>query len=307
MERHLGIGIESSYGVAVAPTLWLEVRRESVRRIKNTEQIPSIRSVSTRRVVLLNEYYGGDVEFTFDFQTFGMLAYWFFGVAPDTTGSGPHSHTFPPSTGLASDSRIGVSATIECLRASALNWRYAGAKLVGLSLQGSPQGVCVGTLSVIGKSETMPSAATASYLDFDIAAPKDIDVKFDASSVGPRSFKLNMNWPVDLPFLLGDTAFGVEPDDDGELAVSGDVVSLCDDSTEYDLFAANSEVDVQIELDDGTHSLTANMNKTRLLDGTPPAEGRKRLVQTHPFLSYYDSDATENLQVVVVNDDVAIP
>lgn len=302
--RHLGLGFETTYGTAVAPTVFFEVRRESLIDTPNFEEVPSIRTVSTRQMVELNSAIKNDVEMTFDFQTVGYLLKLFFGIAPTTTGAGPFTHTFPPSGGLAADSRIGISGTFEAERVASLNaaWRYAGCKLPGLAIAGSTDGAAVLTASILGKSETTPAPASPTYLDFDLAKPSQLDVLVDAASAGAKSFNLNLAWPLDEPYGLGATTFLKEPDDDGPLSVMGDFVVFFDSITDYTSFATRADVDVQITLDDGTHSLTINLNKCRLTAVGLPTEGRKRLMATFSFLSFFDTVPTENIQCVLVND-----
>jgi hypothetical protein len=45
------------------------------------------------------------------------------------------------------------------------------------------------------------------------------------------------------------------------------------------------------------------MNKVRFIQATPHMQGRERLQATYEFESYYDTDATENVQIVLLNND----
>jgi hypothetical protein len=71
----------------------------------------------------------------------------------------------------------------------------------------------------------------------------------------------------------------------------------------YNSFDGSSVVDVAIKASRTSESLTYNLNKCRILQATPHAAGRERLIATVEFESYHDTTATESMQVVLVNND----
>ena len=309
MSRHVGVGVESTYGTPVAPTEFTEAVSETLQQVREFENITTIRSNSTRVVNELSNRIEGDIVLTGNFQDIGYLLYSFIGDV-DTAGAGPYNHTFPGSTGTAG--RTGVSSTVEVRRDSdTRTWRYAGCKTTGFqiaaSLGQSPQL----TFSFVGKSEATGTAATASYPDFDPMLVTDMSISFDGGSttVDATDISLNCAWPVDNPYAIGSAAFAKEPIDNDVLAVSGSATVLFEDGemTEYGYFDGSTDVDVQIIISDGTHSLTVNMNKTRITAAPVNLSGRERLVGTFEWQSFFDTTATENIQIVLTNDDATIP
>lgn len=307
-DRHLGIGFEGSYGGGATPTVFFEFASENLQDEPTFEEIKVVRGFSTREVAENVAMVRGQVEVFFDFETMGYLLYWFFGIAPDTTGAGPYVHTFPPSTGLAADGRIGVSACIEVNRKYE-SWRYQGAKLVGLGLQATTDGIMRATLDIVAKDEdVVTAAASPSYLAFNNAKVKDLHVMVNAAEQKARSFSWNANWPVDTPNGLGSERFLLEPDDEDVLACAGSFENYFVDTTVYGLFANRTLCDLQFDANAGAAKrLILNMNQSKLTKATPPMEGRSRIMQPVEWISIFDTAATENVQAVLTNSVAAIP
>ncbi len=307
-QRHLGIGFESTWNTAVAPTVFDGgVLREAIRDEVNREEIRTIRNVSVDDWVLLNRVIRGDFESYMNYQTIAYYLYLFYGVAPTTTLTGPYQHVFPPSGGLPATFREGVSATFEARRgASNLNWRYSGSKVTGLSMTGGVDGVNKQTCSILAANEARVAQAAASYADLDLMKPQDTTINFDGSAVDFRRWAFNATFEVDEPLKGGSTRLAIEPQD-LNLAVAGNVECYFADTTEYDLFANDSTVDLQIVCTDGTHSMTLNVNQVKLTQATPPVEGRDRLIATYEYAAKYDADSTESFQAIIVDDNATIP
>jgi len=308
-QSHFGVGQEVTYGTAVAPTKYFNVKgAESVHEEPTWEEFGSVRAWSIRRIEEATSAIRGDVPIEGNYQDIGVILKHLIGDVDDT-GSGPYTHTFPGSTGIPATGRIGLGLTLEMLRADGtLNWRYAGCKVIGLSLAASPGSSPVWTVSFFGKTEdNTASPATPSYPDDDLMLYKDLSVEFDSSAMDVESVSLNVQFPTDEPFGAGSVNFIKEPKENGFLSVTGECVMWFDDMTEYNIFKNRSDVDVAIIMDDGTHSLTINQNKCKLTTPpTPPLEGRNRLKATFGWTSIYDTDATENIQCVLVNDQATV-
>lgn len=306
--RHFGLKEESVYGTAVVPDVFFEALDVNMDDKFNSEEIKSIRSFSTRQIIELNKLVRGDATVQADYQTISMLLYLLIGDV-DTSGAGPYTHTFPGSTGIPAAGRIGISATLEERRDGTLAWAHAGCKLVGFGLSVSVDAAMRAALSWVGKStdNTITPVASPTYLDFDIIKPGDVTVKVATISQDAKSFSLNVGFPVDEPYSLGDAAFSVEPGENDVLAVAGSFEVYFVDKVEYDIFTARTDTAIQPSCTNGTESLTINLNKCRLTEVSVPVSGRERLVATFSFVSFFDTIATENFQAVVVNDVVTVP
>lgn len=302
MSRHAGVGTETTYGTGVPSTVFFDLLSESLQKTVNTEELKPIRGFSTRSIVKLSEFVGGDMEVIANFQDAGIMFLHFYGQDPDTSGAGPYVHVWPPSTGLANRTN---SLTAEVKRdTTAKTWRYAGCKVTGFGHTGAVDATSKFTWSLKGKSESTGTASTPSYLDFNVMKPSHITVEIDSTSIPARSFALNVGWPVDDPYILGQTTFGVEPIESDVLAVSLDVELLVTDTemTEYAKYDGETDVDIAITITDGTHTLVYDLDKTIISTSPVNVSGRERLKTTMSFVSYYVSDAIENLKTTLTND-----
>ncbi|RMF18884.1 MAG: hypothetical protein D6760_13545 [Deltaproteobacteria bacterium] len=301
--RHFGIGEETTWGTAVTPTRFYEALSESVERQKGFDEIASIRSYSTQQIVTLNDIIRGDVEILGNYDGIGLLFKHLIGSV-DTTGTGPYTHTFPASTGIPSTDRIGLSLTLEMRRDGSLVWTYAGAKITGLAHSFGTDQASRMTWSFLAKSETTGSSATTpTWPTLLPMSPSQASISFDGTTLDARSVALTVENPVDETFLLGSTTLSKEPDRSDVLKVTATAEVLFDSFTQYSKFQSGADVDVQIKSDNGTESITYNLNKCRITSATPHVSGRERLVATYEITSYYDTTATENIQVVLVNND----
>jgi len=301
--RHIGVGEETTWGTAVTPTRFYEALSESVQREKAYDEIATIRSFSTRQIITLNDLVKGDVEILANYDGIGVLFKHLIGSV-DTTGTGPYTHTFPASTGIPSTDRIGLGLTLEFRRDGSLVWTYAGAKITGLSHSFGTDQASRMTFSFLAKGETTGSTATTpSYSTLLPMAPAQATVKFDGTALTAPSVVLTAENPVDETFVLGSTTLAKEPDRSDVIKVTASVEVLFDSFAQYQKFQDDDDVDVEIVSTNGTESLTYNLNKCRITQATPHMSGRERLKATYEITSFYNSDATENLQIVLVNND----
>lgn len=310
-QRHLGIGFESAVNTPVVPTVFDYISRFTPRIPKNFEAIEVINEYSPVEMVPLASPIGFDFEMKLNFQTIAYWLYLFYGVAPTTTGSGPYTHTFPPTAGLASDGRIGVASTAEIRLDDALSLRFAGCKLTTLAFSMDPQGALNASASVQAQSVAKAEPATPSYLSLDLAKPGSADVTFDGTSVIPRSLGVNLAWAVDEDnFGLTSLDPAEEYADSGLLISTGNVQTRTSDFTQFDKLIAGSDVDIAAVLSSpgaAPEALTMNFDRSKLIDATPPVEGKQRLVTDIQWQSYRNNAATENIQCVVVNDVASVP
>lgn len=302
-QRHIGVGEETTWGTAVTPTRFYEALSESVQREKGYDEIATIRSFSTRQIITLNDLVKGDVEILANYDGIGVLFKHLIGSV-DTTGTGPYTHTFPASTGIPSDDRIGLGLTLEFRRDGSLVWTYAGAKITGMSHSFGTDQASRMTFSFLAKGETTGSSATTpSYSTLLPMAPSQVTVKFDGTALDAANAVVTVENPLDETFLLGATNLAKEPDRSDVLKVTASVEVLFDSFTQYQKFQDDDDVAVEIVATNGTESLTYTMSKCRITQATPHMAGRERLKATYEITSYYNSTATENLQIELVNND----
>jgi hypothetical protein len=138
-------------------------------------------------------------------------------------------------------------------------------------------------------------------------SPSHVSLNFDGgTSLVARSCQITVENPLDEFYVLGSTTIGAEPDRNGVLKVTGQAEVAFSDTTQYDKYTAGSDVDVQIVATNTTQSITYNMDKARLTQATPHINARERLIATYTWEAFYNTDATENFQVVLVNTNATL-
>ena len=309
MARHFAVGAETTYGTAVTPTEFVEALSETLQAEPSFEHIKTIRSPSVRKVVQLADIVRGDVVAVGNYQDMGLLLKHLLGSVDSVTSSTTTAHTFPASTGIPATDRDGFSLTGEMLRDGNILWTYAGLKVTGFQLQAAVDSVAQVTWSFLGKSSTATtgSGTAQSFPTLDVMIPSEITVNVQGSAQDAKSCSISVQWPVDEPYKLGSTTLAVEPKSSDTIEVTGEVVVLFQDMTEYDLFAAYTDTDLQISITNATESLVINCDKTRITQATPHVDGRNRLEATYQFSGYFNATATPGVQFVLTNDDAAIP
>lgn len=303
---HIGFGKETTYGTAVAPTEFPDLISESLRVVRASEQIKGIRRHSILKQRAHSSRVEGDARIVGNFQDLGLLLKSFFGTVT-TTGAGPFTHTFPASTGLAS--RIGMSLTAEVRRedADALTWRYAGLKTVGFGFEADIENSPKPNWSFIGKSEATGTAATDTAPTFDPMLSSDLLVSFDGTELNDVAMSLQASWPVTDPWKRRSELYAKEPRDSDVMIVEGTARVFLESLTQYNKFASQADVDVQLACSNAIESLTINLNKCKITGIEAPREERNELMATFAFAAQFDTVATASMQAVLVNDDTTIP
>lgn len=304
-ERHLSFGFESTYATPVTPTFSLECLSENFRLEPIDEDQAVIRSPHLVRSKRLARLVRGDAEVLMGYQEAAYLWYAIMGSVA-TAGDGPYTHTSPDSNGIA----VRPSLTAEVERdAAAFAWRYQGIIITGLALAFVTEQQVRGTISVVGQDEATGTAASDTYTTDDII-PAHLTVNVDGSPVTAMGLNLNVARPVDerIP-MRGSAMFAVQPPDAGPFGVAGDfVVREEADLTNYNKFKNAGDVDLGFVCDSGgDETMTLNLNKTRLKQGTPVLDGQNIRVHPYEFVSLLDTVATGSLQSVTVNDKVTVP
>ena len=304
--QYVGFAAESTYGTWVAPSSFLEVISENLRTERAFDNIETFRGFSTREIVELNRIVRGDMEVLANYEGLTWLFRYLIG-ASDTTddGGGNYTWTFPGSSGIPAADREGQSLAITVRRDDSLYWNYGGMKPISFGHSFGVDAAQRMTVGWVGKDETTDTTgSTASYPTLKPMDPADAGISFDANALAASSVQINIENPVDELRILGSKVLGREPVRNGVLRVTFTADAVFENFTAfYDSFDGVSDVDVQISSSNGTESIIYNFNKCRILQATPAVSGRDRLIATIEGESFYNTDATENVEVVLLNTD----
>lgn len=313
--RHFAVGVESTWGTKVAPTVMWEAQSESVQLEREYEDIETLSSFSTSEKALLTESVSGDAEVLATFDGTEMLYDHLIGSKEfnedlDFDGGaapGWNTHVFPALTGIPTTDRVGKSLTIQMKRgAGDITWDYLGCKVISLSHAFSADAAARMTVGFLGKThESQQTPAVLSpFSTFQPMLPKQITVEFDSDVLCARSATVEIENPLDSAFCLGATGLSREPIRTGAIAVSGQVEVLYTDNLQTAKWDNNADVDIKITVEVGgtsNYKLEYRLHKARLSQTTPHMAGRDRLAGTYDFTSLYNSVSTENLEITLTN------
>jgi hypothetical protein len=302
--RHFGVGEETTWGEAKAPTRFFEALSESVQTERNFESVETLRGFSPTALVQLTALVRGDVEVLASYEELGLLYQYMFGGPPDTNASGAgYAHVFPdPATGIPDTDRIGEGLTLEFRRDGSLSWRYAGAKITSMSHTfGTDQSSRI-NFSFMAKQEALAGPATTSFFDLAPMFPKHVNAYMGATTVPCRSITLDMENPLDETFLLGSDGLAREPDRNGVFRITGSIEALFDNTDIYTNFDGETYTNVTIEaISTATNQLIYSLPKVMITQATPHMNARDRLAVTYEFEAVYYNDSQEAFSVTLVN------
>lgn len=305
--RHFMVGKESVYGTAVTPTEPLEATGWDVKLERATEKIHGIRGFSARAIVELNKIVRGTVTTKLNPEEIGLMLKALYG-AVTTSGAGPYTHTYPPSTGIPATGRAGVSLTAQGRVDGSLCFNWAGVKITSMALTVNPDRTAEIVWGIQGSvADSAASPATPTFPTLRTFALPQLTIQFDGVSLDARSLDLQAAFEVDAPFTAGSASLQKEPAETSEFGVSATIEVIFENMTQYNKFAAHTDVDVSIVMSDGTQSLTINLDKCKLKQATPPVQGRERVMVSYELDSYFSATATDCMQMILVNNDQTIP
>ena len=161
-----------------------------------------------------------------------------------------------------------------------------------------------------GDSYRIEAPTDPTFVAFSPILPTELTMQFDSVEVCARSLTIGVTWPVDETVCLGAATQAREPKENDVLTVTGEATILFDATEMTGLlskFDGTTDVDVSIVWSkSASRSLTINLNKCRIVGMPVNLDGRTRQVAVVSFESYYDTDATENIQAVLLNLDASV-
>lgn len=305
-DKHFGVGEESTWNTAVAPTTFFRLRSENFRRVPAIKTSEHVGLLAPQDAKILTDHWEGEATVEGNYEDIGVIAKHLLGP-PSTSGVGPYTHTFPPGTGPSKPaSEPGL--TFESKRSSdtGVSWRYAGGKVEGITLEWGTDDFALFTLRCFGGSETNPGAATESLGTFTPILPGHVAVTFDAAAIDHLSGRINIDFPVDHRHNVGSQGFPKEPAVRDKMLVTGEIQARFPNRTEYDKWVSLTEIDLAIVCTGPSGvSLTYNANKIILTgDPTPHVSDREPLIAAYSFegMANTGHQGNANAEVVLVNN-----
>lgn len=243
MKGFLGFGEESTYGLPVARTKFLEINSESINKTR-----PLIESGALYREGILDTKFvqgavevGGDVEFDAQYEGWLKLLKHVMGQVttsqPDVTGAPTvyrhlFQHTPVLPTGLTFEVFRDTSGFVSEPNKSFI---YQGCKVTSLQIQNGVGELLRVTASIMAQNEIRAAKSVEAFSSSRLAAYHQGTLKWDGSDAEVASYNLTINNSLGTRPKLG-SQLTREPLRDGKLMVSGSFQGEFDTWAKHDDF-----------------------------------------------------------------------
>lgn len=299
----LGLGRETTWNTAVAPTAFFPFSSESLK-----VSIEPIAEAQIRGILDQSPRYRGLLTIGGSFSgpvypsLIGHLLRAALG-APTTTGTGPFTHTFNPAQGRFSTDAALPPYSITVGRDGVIE-RYSGCVCQSLSFSFSKGGMLTFESQWIGANYSSPAAPT-------VALPTDTPFTLDAvvqrnsvafGSLQDISIAINNNLEG-VRTINNNAGFISRVAWNGVRTIEVSGTADFDNSTLYNDFLSFGNTPWTFEWAQGANPrLTFTFPAMKNLDGAPNVGGEGRI--THPFSlsAEYDVATSRAMQVVLVNN-----
>lgn len=221
--------------------------------------------------------------------------------APVTTGAGPYTHTFEPSTDTPSvtleDGFTDVNAY----------FLFSGVKINSMSFSFAVDSILTADVNLLGSAETTAVATednTPVEETLERFQAKQVVVKVGGSTVGivqEINFEIN-NDLDDSVYTLSSNGFRVSLPET-RFSINGSAKILFEDLTYYNQAIAGTETSIDIELTNGTNQLNISMPEIKFPRQPLERNGMGPVYENLNFRAYYQDDAGGvPISVELIND-----
>lgn len=296
----IGIGAETTYGTAVAPTKFLQFDEESIKLDQKYLPKPTIYGVGVTRRVKSRKSVGGGLKLALAYTGFELLHKHIMGAVA-TTGAGPYTHTFTRAaalpTGLtlhvnrdAASVGVGTAFNYEGCQVNKATWS-AGREENFLSL----------ALEFVGEDCSNGNIATPSFATFDGITWDTIACELQSTAFPCQSFEVTLdnNLAADR-FKLGQlTRIGLGRA--GASTVSGKFTLEFQDLVVFNYWKNLTEVDLKFTATSGTKVFRIQILAAQLDMGDPNTSSGGPIQIEIGFTGYnYAGDGTE-MEILITN------
>jgi len=295
LARYLGVGEESTYGVAAPPTRYIDILRESLVYDKGYIPVETAFSREIRKYVEGKAKVTGGIDFTVEPENVGEFLKWALGSV-ETTGTGPYTHTFKPADTIKSFTVIVVSEVVQR--------KITGCLINRLEIE-SALDIVTGSIEVLGSREVKDAGnytPTISTLPPFVFKQGSLILGGADRSSYLRAFRLRINNNIPEEDLYG---FG--DNHPQRILVRGrrveaELEMVFTDTTEYDNFLAGTEVSLNLKFVNGDYEFEVILPKMVICsDTTPHIDRREPLRITAPMLVLYDSSSGYDVCIKLKN------
>ena len=292
----IGLGEESTWGTAVASSVWRPLISGSllrnVSRIPNTDLMAG--AAMPRRHFTESEEAGGSIELLATYDNVGILVKAALGALA-TTGAGPYTHTYTMASTLP-------SLTMELIRGTATNSEaFEGCKVASITFECSAGSEMTISAEIIAETAAARSAASTpsfSSTETIVLHHQATAINFNSANYDLASFRLTLTNSIARRQLLG-SKLTQEPLRSDFASVECAVTLEATDVL-YTALHADTQGDAEITWSSGADSIVFTIQNAWISEASDPISGAGIVTQDVVFNG--ESDGTDHgLKIAITN------
>jgi hypothetical protein len=289
---------ESAYGTPVSTTISNRVTSVSLSRSQERERTTHLSQSDAAFAVATFDAFeqaGGSVEMPVFYQGMGLLLKAATGATIVTTGSGPYTHVFEPTTDLK-------SLTIEFQRGTGSSEKFEGCMVSTMTLSCEAGGEASASVEFI--AETAASRTSAITPSFGTGAQifhhHSGALSYNGNSYTVRSFEFSLDNKLERVNNLGSKLTGQPQISDVREVMITCTLDLEDDNL-YNSQLAGDSSDVELAFTSGDDSITFLLRNAKITEYSDDVNSFGRVERTVTFMGI--SGASPAFKVTLVNGD----
>ena len=316
LDQHVSIGVESTYGTAVAPTRAYEARSDDWQR--EVEFVESGGFRADRQTVRSDRHRTvslgatGSIETTVFDRGMGLLLQHVLGTTVSPAQQGATAAYL--TTFSSDDTGPQKSYTVVVARddfGTLQTFQYSGCVATGFSLEASIGDPLMLTVNYDAAAETVRSAVTPVYAAASVPFVwEDCTLTVAGAEARYQSFSLDADLAMrtDLRYLKG-AATKAQPVRSGVPAYSGTIEGLGVDKADYDRFVAGTVFEILFTAKlaaaiEGTHypQFKVTLPACKFTGSTPQASVDDVAAISLPYVALHDgTDAAAKIEITSVD------
>ncbi|MEM7070303.1 MAG: phage tail tube protein [Pseudomonadota bacterium] len=291
---------ESTYGTAVTTSISNRVTSVSLGRSQERERTTHLSQSDAAFAELTFDAFeqaGGSIEMPLFYKGMGQLFRCAIGGTPVTTGAGPYTHVFEPTTELP-------SLTVDFQRGTGSLEKFEGVMVSAMTISCEAGAEASASFEVI--AETASTRTTAITPSFGSGAQvfhhQAGSLSFNSNTYIVRSFEFTIDNKLERVNNLGSKLTG-QPQISDVREVTITATLDLEDNNLYNSQLAGDQSDVELTFTGGADSLTFLLRNAKITEYSDDVTSFGRIERTVTFFGLADLSVPETaFKLTMVND-----
>jgi hypothetical protein len=295
---------ETTYGTAVTPTISNRVTSVSLSRSQERERTTHLSQSDAAFAVATFDAFeqaGGSIEMPLFYKGMGQLFKAAIGGTPATTGSGPYTHAFEPTTVLP-------SLTMSFQRGTGSVETFEGVMVTSMTISCEAGAEASASFEVI--AETASARTTAITPSFGDGAQvfhhQAGTLSYNSNTYTVRSFEFTIDNKLERVNNLGSKLTGQPQISDVREVTITATLDLSDNNL-YNSQLAGDQSDVSLTFTAGADSMTFLLRNAKIVDYSDDVTSFGRVERTVTFFGLADVAVPETAFKFTMVNDAANP